>query len=264
MINSNRIGRLTNAPVVYVLAQIRFSAITKLGEKYIPNIQERLRRDYPRFQHVQTQEVTVPMAASGQLVQVVTNPRWDFSDRANRSGFVVLENAVTYHTTDYTTFDECLEKLHAGLAQIQEELHIALTSRVGIRYIDLIAPDEGEQLDQYVTGSLLGFPLGKISPNPGRQQTVATTKTTEGVLTLRFCQDQSNVILPPDLADHTLAPCRAHPPDRPKAILDTDHYSLVDTEFTVDDVASRLVRLHDVSSEAFKTIVTDYAWNKWR
>ncbi len=263
MTKSNKIGRLTNAPVVYVLAQVRFSAITKLGEKYIPNIQERLRQNYPRFQHTQPQEAAVPMAAGGPFVQVVTSPRWDFSDRANRSGFVVLEDAITYHTTDYTTFEEFLEKLRLGLIQIHEELRIALTSRVGIRYIDLISPDEGEQLRQYVTESLLGFPLGKISPNPGQQQTIARIKTTEGVLTLRFRQDQSSAILPPDLADHTLTPCRTHPDGRPKAILDTDHYSQVDTEFNVEDVTSRLNRLHDISSEAFKTIVTDYAWNKW-
>ena len=261
---TDRTGRLKSAPVVYVLTQIRISAIAKLGEKYIANIQECLRGDYPRFQAFQTQEISVPVAASGQIVQVVTNPRWEFADLANRSGFVILEDAITYHTTDYTTFEDFLEKLRAGLEKIQAELNIALTTRVGLRYIDLIVPDKGENLSQYVTEQLLGFPLSDISGNPGQQQVIATTKTNEGRLVLRFRQDTSNVILPRDLADMTLVPCREHPADQPKAILDTDHFSLMDEPFAVNQVADRLNRLHETISGSFKTIVTDHAWAKWR
>lgn len=265
MTKSSKTGRLTNAPAIYVLAQVRFSAITKLGGKYIPNIQERLRGEYPRFQHIQIQEIAVPVVGSGQPVQVVANPRWEFSDRANRTGFIVTEEAISYQTTNYSTFEEFLKKFSAGLAQIHEELHIALTTRVGLRYIDLIVPEERESLDQYVTERLLGFPINDIGREPGQQQTVAITKSADGVLVLRFHQDQSDVIMPTDLADHTLVPCRSHPVGRPKAILDTDYYSLLDgVEFTVEDVADRLTRLHEVTSDAFKTIVTEYAWNKWR
>lgn len=264
MINSSRTGRLTNAPVVYVLAQVRFSAITKLGEKYIPNIQERLRGDYPRYQEFRAEEMAIQVGGAGQVMEVVKHPRWEFSDRANQSGFVVLQEAITYHTTAYTTFEEFLEKLRIGLTQIQEELHIALTTRVGLRYVDLIVPDEGENLDSYVTERLLGFPLDKISATPGQQQTIAMTKTNDGNLVLRFRQSHNEVTLPQDLIDNTLTPCRTPPKDRPQAILDTDHYSSIDKDFKVEDVADRLVRLHDVTSDAFKTIVTEYAWKKWR
>ena len=41
-------GRLANAPVVYVLCQIRFSPIEKMAD-YVPAIQEALRAEYPNL-----------------------------------------------------------------------------------------------------------------------------------------------------------------------------------------------------------------------
>ena len=39
--------KLANAPIFYILGQIRFSPVLKMAD-FVPKIHERLRREYPR------------------------------------------------------------------------------------------------------------------------------------------------------------------------------------------------------------------------
>jgi uncharacterized protein (TIGR04255 family) len=231
--------------------------------KYVPEIQDKFRKDYPRYQPVKTHEMKIPVGPGDQSADVVILSRWEFADKDNRSGFILLDDALSYHTTAYETFEPFLEKLEQGLGLIHEMLKLDLTTRVGLRYVDLIVPESDEKLSQYVVPGLTGFPFEAITGSSGKQQAAGVVKTGEGQLVVRFTQDDTSM-LTQDLADHSLTPARTVEPGRLRGILDTDHFATPDrADFTVEDVVGRISRLHDISSIAFKTIISDHAWKKW-
>ncbi|MHB8474307.1 MAG: TIGR04255 family protein [Gammaproteobacteria bacterium] len=258
-----RTGQLSHAPLVYVLAQVRFTSITNMV-KYVPEIQDRFRKDYPRYQAVKTHEMKIPLGPGDQSAEMVVLSRWEFADKDNRSGFILLDDALMYHTTAYETFEPFLEKFQRGIDIIHEMLKLDLTTRVGLRYVDLIVPEPQEKLSQYVVPGLTGFPFEEITGGSGKQQAAGVVKTSEGQLVVRFTQDDASALIPQDLADHSLTPARTVEKGQPRGILDTDHFATPDrADFTVEDVVGRISRLHEISSIAFKKIISDYAWEKW-
>src|SRR5712692_1802797 len=96
-------GRLENAPVVYVLCQIRFSPVEKMAD-YVPAIQEALRAHYPNFQREQIGGVS--LAANAQPVFVQNETRWRFETRDSLTGFMLSTNHLIAHTTNYVDSDD--------------------------------------------------------------------------------------------------------------------------------------------------------------
>ena len=78
-------GRLDRAPVVYVLCQVRFAPIEKMGD-YVPSIQEILRAQFPDFQREQIGGVAI--APNAQPLFVQNETRWRFESR-DHSGLVL-------------------------------------------------------------------------------------------------------------------------------------------------------------------------------
>src|SRR5579862_9601985 len=96
-------GRLDNAPVVYVLCQIRFSAVEKMAD-YVPAIQEALRSQYPAFEREQLGGVS--LGPQGQPVFVQNETRWRFETRDRQTGFMLSTQQLITHTTSYLDSDD--------------------------------------------------------------------------------------------------------------------------------------------------------------
>ena len=150
------VGRLTSPPVVYVLGQIRFSAVLKMAE-YIPAIQEALRPDYPRYEHQQVATVDIATAA-GPPAQKISS-RWMFQKKNQDFGFILDQSSLLFHTNNYLDFPDFRSRLLEGAAKIHELVNIPLIERLGLRYIDLITTVADEPLDHYVNAQLMGFSL---------------------------------------------------------------------------------------------------------
>lgn len=257
-------GRLSNAPLVYVLTQVRFSAVLKMGE-YVPAIQEHLRSDYPRYEQRQIEalELVPPAPSAAPVTNTVS--RWLFKDRDDVSGFILDESSLVFHTSRYASFSEFKARLLSGAAIVQEAARIPMIERVGLRYVDLITPDDGETLDQYVSPGLMGFSIDTPDVkayNTNKQ--FVNVKTKVGQLMLRFTRGQLSSPLPPDLA--ALAPKMRRKPKKSNvsAILDTDHFSDKGVNFNRDRLEKVVTDLHAPIAGIFKAAVTDYAVNKWR
>jgi len=253
-------GQLRRAPVVYVLCQIRFSAVLKMAN-YLPVIQEGLRERFPRFRH----EVlnAIELSAPGGPLTQRTEDRWVLNDVADTSGYLIQQAAMVYHTTAYTEFDEFLRHTLIGIQEIANAAKISLIERVGLRYIDFIVPDRGEELGAYLDPGLTGLSLRPLGFQQETMQQFTSARTDAGRLILKVSSGTHPQVVPGDLQPLSLK-ARMPEADRQTTLLDSDHFTEEEFKFEPQRLESVVRQLHVPISKVFRAAITKHAWEKWK
>ncbi|MAT65037.1 MAG: hypothetical protein CMN57_05290 [Gammaproteobacteria bacterium] len=252
--------KLSNAPLIYVLAQIRFSPILAT-EKYIPSIQERVRREYPRYQQNIIQ--TFRFGPEGQPPDIAKISRWEFADKDSTHGFIIQQDSFVFHTTGYTTFPEFKDKLQSALLAVNESLDISLVERIGLRYVDIVEPTGDDKLSDYLVPGVAGFPHEDIGVQPVVSQTESISDSEFGRLVLKVIKKKDEKNVPPDLFPLALKLSRKVAQGSPNALLDFDHFFEQSIDFSVDAVIEKIDQLHEVTSKAFWSVITEHAKDVW-
>jgi len=265
MISTQRVSRkLAKAPLVHVITQVRFATVLSIGQS-IAQIQERLKEmGFVRYQKSQIQNISyVP----GSPPKVEAQERWDFTDRDRQTGIVLTQDFVALHTSKYETFDVFGELFGRAVQVVSTEAPVELAERMGIRYVDLIRPGKEESLEDYLRPGLLGFPFSELENEQigdWALRSEAIVQTTQGTLIVRCTSASNDQFLPPDLMPPVLAyNIPRLEPDERAAILDTDHFAVVDKDFKAEALLEQLDLLHQTASKVFRAAVTEYALKKW-
>ena len=253
-------GRLSRAPVVYVLAQIRFSAVLKMAE-YIPAIQEELRSHYPRYGEQQT--ATLQIGGQGFATPPVTS-RWSFEDKAQQCGFIIDQSSLVFHTSNYVDFPHFRDRLLEGVASVQNIIDTPLIERIGLRYIDLIAPTDDEPIERYIKSELAGFSLATLGLDNEVNQQLVNAKTNAGQLWVRFTKAKHASPLPPDLGSVSLQLKQVPSSDKESAIMDTDHFAEKSMDFDLTQLTQVIDALQAPIGDVFKAAITEHAVEQWR
>jgi len=253
---------LSKAPLVLVLAQIRFSPLMAMGD-YISKIQDALRRSgYPINNTAQVQEISFG-AQSAPKSSVMW--RWEFLSKERTYGVVVNEGFVVVQTSAYTDFDEFHERIVQAAEIISNVVGGLLVTRIGLRYVDLIRPQESDSWDQYVQPGLHGF-IGQHYVEPPLQLHQASGATTVGQMHVRLIQNRDGIFLPPDLATDTLTfPLQPElKPNELLTIVDMDHFTEMSVDFDQMAVRQLLWQLKNVAHKTFmEELVTPHALKVW-
>lgn len=254
--------RLRTAPLVHVLAEIRFSLVLGL-EKHVPAIQDALRgRGYPRLVEGTIQTVT---AVAGSPPQVSIRPRWAFLSADRTTGIVLSDSSVVLHVTRYTTVEPFLESLGQIVDVLAEEAQIELVERIGMRYIDRVLPDADGDVSRLVVPGLVGFPMDALG-TLGGLRTETAGNTGEGVLVVRSMLLPPGQIVTPDLDPAPVVYADAEKHNTPALGLDFDHYTVFEAEvvaFNSQHVVQHARSLHGALRRAFDAAVTPYAIERW-
>ena len=260
--------KLTKSPLTYVLAQVRISPIVGI-QRHIPDIQERLRKDLPKFDEIETLDVNV----QSNQKDVRINTRWHFYDKESTTGVVLENDMILFHTTNYDTFPLFSEFLEKTLKNINEVLNIGLYTRLGLRYINFVDAD----IEKFIQKPLLGFPLNFEEIQEGNQgfyRTESVNKTKcDGILKLQSTYLMSNQInkkdfilfVPPDLsAVAGLLTFNGKDPKDTFFLLDSDHFMFKkDVDFDVKEIIENFAALHTGISNAFLSAITNEAKSLW-
>ena len=253
--------QLTRAPLIYVLAQVRTTPVLSIA-KFVPEIQERLRGKYPRFnQH------TIQALSFGPEVNAPTQEtiqRWEFIDKAGTTGFILDQASLILHTTEYPTFKPFVERLREGLEVIVDVTNVSLIERLGLRYVDLIEAVEGQSVADYVDDGLRGFPLDGVSVNMSVTRTESKARTKEGQIVAKYVEYIDGSVLPNDLMPISLAMSKTPAKDVIIGHLDIDHFQTETFDFEVDEIVHRMWSLHDTTSKVFKATATNFAMESWK
>jgi uncharacterized protein (TIGR04255 family) len=230
-------------------------------EKYVPDIQENVRKTYPKFR--QGVIKTVSLSPREEQPAVAEVKRWEFANKENDTGFVLQPDSFAFHTTRYKTFPEFLEQFQSALTQIDDILHIGLIERIGLRYVDLVEPQKGEEIGNYLIPGLAGFPLDQLNSTPIFTQMESLGQTPLGTLILRVTEKRDDKVLPPDLSPCGLSVPRVAKPTEQSTFLDFDHFLERSMDFSVQVVVELIDKLHDTTSQAFWATISEYAVERW-
>jgi uncharacterized protein (TIGR04255 family) len=256
--------KMSLAPVFYTLAQVQFNPIAQMSD-YVARLQEHLRRnDFPDFRAENQFELTIRRLDESQPdVQPQQHMRWSFTNTQRTEGYLLLSNALVFHTTAYDTFTDFLKKTITGLNLVHEIVELAYVERIGLRYLDAVVPMSDETLQQYLNPSLLGLSANLEGLlDHSFNETVTIVK--DGTLVARAVITDAGLAVSPDLFPLQLElQSRFAAINGRHTVLDTDYFVARRSSFNIADVENQLLAAHDIITTAFKVSVTDYARERW-
>jgi uncharacterized protein (TIGR04255 family) len=251
---------LLRSPLVYFLAQVRFSQVLKLGD-YLPEVQDRLRKEgFPGFRRSQMAQVTfqsgTPSFASVE--------QYEFQNADTTEGIILGPESITYHTTRYGMYEEFEPRFRRAIEHVHDVVGLSLLERCGLRYVDLIQTRAGETLADYLRPETLGLDLAKVGVQNATSNYLFQGTTEIGRLNIRISKTIGEAQpLPLDLSPMMLAMDKKIGNGELAAILDFDHFSERRTDFTVETAIEQLGELHDAITRAFAQAVTAKAFQLW-
>lgn len=256
--------KLANAPLKLVLAQVRYTPLLTISRS-IPAIQEALKKaGFPRYSRNDAQNIVFSPGAAPRFDAV---ERWDFLSRDKRTGVVLTPEFVTLLTNNYETFSNFSHQLEALFTVIAAEVDIEIVERLGIRYVDLVRLEAGENFSDYLKPGLVGFPFSEVpdiqvAPVISSTQTIA--QLPNSVMSVRCLQANTGAFLPPDLLPSILHYELTLRPQEIVTILDFDHYTTTEElEFTPERLVANLDQLHRVANKTFRAALKPFAYEKW-
>jgi uncharacterized protein (TIGR04255 family) len=261
--------KMSNAPVFYALAQVRFNTIALL-DQYVPKIQDTFRKaGYPDFQKMVVASISVSAGAGdNQIPAFQQQVRYQFLNEGKTAGFVVDPAGITFQTTDYDTFAPFSAALFVGVRIMHSTLELSYSERIGMRMLDAVTPREGEKLSKYLTPSVLG-----LTEELGEEtliHSISETRTQRGkaILVSRAIiqkQTEKGVSFAQEL--HPV-PIEVAPKFKEVTgiygIIDTDCWVEERTKFQPDSLEKTLGSLHDEINVSFAHMVTPHALDVWK
>src|SRR5262249_11135588 len=187
---------------------------------------------------------------------------WRFTDRDDHRCIVLATNAVTLQSTLNQT-EEFDLVLFDAVSLIQRSVSPDHVQRIGLRYINVIQPDQ-KALSHYVHAGLLGIPLEQAGAISSAWHFYSVNQTEHGVLILQGRYPMADKFLPPDVSMGPGLKLRPLRDDAASFVLDLDHFAELKAPFELAAVKSTLQKFRSVLEETFRLAVTESALAEWR
>ena len=260
---------LKNPPVYFTLAQVKFNPLPLLTlEEHIDSIQEKFRvADFPDYQEQQNVTIQVTIGSEGQQKPTQANQKiFLFGDIDRTHVFVLDKQSLTLQSTNYGTFKAFSEKFLSGLRLVHEVLSLSYAERIGLRYLDRVTPQEGEDdIGPYLENSAYAL-TSKIDGKSVYTYTEAKNEIGQITLLSRVIVQEGPLAFPPDVQQgQLLVNAMLAKYSGIYALLDNDGFYQSREAFDLMTIKAHLDEIHGVVSKAFKAMTTDYAretWNK--
>ena len=263
---------LSQQPLALVLGQIRFSPIRQM-DRYIPEIQEAFRQyGFPVERAGKVQQIDIG-ASAGVPVQVIEQQRWEYRTRDETWSVLVTQDGVVLQTTDYERFESFADRLayaaQTVLATTEHE-RLGVVQRVGLRYVDVVQPREGEDFRTYLRPGFHGAADAVFLHGTHRLRVESTGMTllgddVTGRMIVRVVQNYQGRSLPPDLIGGAPKFTRRAKRGELITLIDMDNY--IEGTFNPDTgwIVARAFEMHDHIIETFHDhVVTETAIEAWK
>jgi uncharacterized protein (TIGR04255 family) len=241
---------LTRAPLVNVIAQVRFPAVMKIEDNsFVANFQEEIRADYPILRPERQLGVMIgPGGAQPQDAGTV----WRFETKDPDAWQVTLAPTfVALSAKRYTRRSDFLARLTVVLHALEGWLHPNVCDRIGVRYVDRLTGDQLPQLARLVRSEVLGI--------AGDETLLGNADVVHTLSDTLFRLDDGSQLrgrwgrLP---AGATYDP-GIEPAPKPSWVLDLDHYTSQPEDFDLAAIAGKAAEFCDRVYTFFRWAVTD-------
>jgi uncharacterized protein (TIGR04255 family) len=252
------VRRLTRAPLVMVLCEVRFSPVLTM-ESHVPTIQDALRRcGFPGFERAVMQQIE--FAPDGPP-RFSADQRWFFRSKGRTRVASLSTSAVTLQATDYSQFESFLSSLELVLKSVQTVVQPAYYERIGLRYVNAIE-DAGDSITRLFRENVLSFSADELGVTSLLTAQHVIGNTPNGQIVLRMNQVEDKPLLPLDLVSPEF-PELSRPRNGVHAILDIDGSDTQSGDFLVEDLEARLWGIHEYTERGFWKSTTAAAHEEW-
>jgi uncharacterized protein (TIGR04255 family) len=259
-------AKLSNAPVFYTIAQVRFNAVLNMSA-YIPDIQASLRSAYPDFSYDKSKAIQVVNVGDPEKlpeVRTLETDRWHFKNVQETSGYIVRNDSITFHTTAYESSNHLLTELVSGLSAVNGKVSLAYIEGVGLRTLDAIVPSDKHVLADYLHSGLLGI-YSELEGELRHSISETLMNGVYGQLNSKIAFINGPVGIPYDLSPLAVKVGERVQGNLGKhAILDNDCSQRSRFPFDPDEVLRRLRIVKAGASQVFYKSVTPFALESWR
>jgi uncharacterized protein (TIGR04255 family) len=191
---------LPRAPLVRVLAQVRFPGILKIDNKDVVSaFQEEIRRDYPLFEQQTNQQIEVQVGPGGPTVKQMPGNIWRFQDAKKNWRLSLTTNAISIEVESYTSRDDFLARWTNAIAAVETIFDPRIALRIGMRYIDRVAEKPLDTIDALVHTEILGFAKPPLREHVRHALSEATLSIEEGEMLLRWGIMPANSTIDPNV-----------------------------------------------------------------
>lgn len=238
---------LKKAPLVRVIAQIRFPLITSIENKsFIGAFQEAIRDKYPILQQEQTRSLVFGSQGVTQSEQVT----WRFVDAQGNWRLSLSLDFVALETTAYTSRSDFISRLENLLIALNEHIKPKIVQRFGVRYIDRLVGQAVNDISKLVRSEITGI----VALDFGEY---IHQSINESLFSLPGGEDQIIArwgLIPPN---GTFDPDAIEPVDEPSWILDLDMSLSKQRDFDVEELLNEAQRFAERIYTFFRWAVTD-------
>lgn len=261
--NENDYKKLSNQPLLFVLAEFRFSDVRNI-EEYIPKLQEKFRKKFPFTEEQSGQEVNI----NPQGINITETKQWSFISKDKKNAIVLSYNRLVYMTSDYDRFDSFKEGCEIAIDALVTEVAPSLLIRIGLRYADLIVKNSDEEdITSYVKDSVCEKDSLKLIGEPKHQIKEVLVETEDGLLNIRSMYADNNLSFWND-TDNSPVKIERKDHSSERILLDFDHFWQPDKEenslnFEKDIVVKKLEKMHKPARQAFWHVTTEIGRKIW-
>ncbi len=259
--------KMANPPVFYTIAQVTFNPVLDMQD-FIGALQKRWRREYPDFSQDVVSEIQIHLPTAGGIPEVKTTskPRWNFKNAENTSCYAVGTNSFTLQTTSYQDSNHFISTMLNGLSDLHKIVELAYTESIGMRMLDAIVTQKGEELTAYLKSDVLGM-ARKLEGTCKQAISQLQMDTGDGqLLTSRLILLDGQLGIPQELAPLPLTlSAQARAINGPHVVLDNDcrHVKRM-TSIDFEDITRRFESAKERLSKAFLETVSEHAIVVWR
>lgn len=238
---------LKNAPLVRVIAQLRFPLIASVDKRdFIAPFQEAIRREYPVLRPEQSRSLVFGPAG---VVDARSSNTWRFDDPKGWRVSLAPE-FLSLETTRYTSRDDFLARFEQVLVALREHVNPHVTDRLGIRYIDRVTGTNLEDLPLLVRPEIAGVMATRLVKHAVHAicETVFMLPGGGGQLMTRWG------LVPPK---GTVDPAAVDPIDKASWLLDLDAFMAKTRPFDISGIVSQARGFTERIYTFFRWAVTD-------
>ena len=255
--------KLSQQPLVFVLAEFRFSPILEM-EKYIPTLQDELRQEFPFISTQQNQEFQISPSGIG----INNTTEWVLQSKSKKQAITLNSNRLVYVTSEYDRFDGFKRQCKKALEAFIKIVNPSLWLRIGLRYNDAIIKENNENIEEYVQDFLYASNSLSSVGEMTQHTNEIVLETAEGCMVVRSMYAHKAPPMWPDMILPIKVEVNNHITTR--IFLDFDHFWDINLsqesdnpDFRLDDLLQKKKKMHEYSRKAFWDITTDKGKSKW-
>lgn len=235
---------LERAPLVRVIAQIRFPPIASLGRAdFMAPFQEAIRARYP----ILTPERTAGFmfGPQGVMLQNSDGVVWRFHDKLNTWSVSLGPDFVALESTAYTDRDDFFGRFDEIVRALDQVAKLPVYLRLGVRYINRVRGPELETLPVLVRPEVLGLAGSMVT---GFNHSICESLFTQEdvALSTRWGRLPSGT---------TTDPAALLPIDEPSWVLDLDMFRAAQRDFDAAEVLNECRRFAETIHGFFRWCV---------